>query len=148
MLKILLINGPNLNSVGQREPHIYGHEGLDKIPDYIKEVLQNKAEHVHIAYFQSNHEGALIDRLEQARKEGIDGIVLNAGAFTHTSLALADCLAWIQIPFVEVHISNVHARTEEIRHKTLIGRHAMGIISGFGLHSYALGVQALVCKLT
>ncbi len=147
MFEILLINGPNLNAVGQREPHIYGYEGLDKIPDYVQEVLQNKIATINMHFFQSNHEGAIIDRLEQARHENIDGIVLNAGALTHTSLALADCLAWIQIPFVEVHISNVHARTEEIRHKTLIGRHAMGIISGFGLHSYALGVQALVCKL-
>ncbi len=147
MLEILVINGPNLNALGQREPHIYGYDGLESIPQYVHEVLQGKADSVHLTFFQSNHEGAIIDRLEQARKEAVDGLVINAGAFTHTSLALADCLAWIKIPFVEVHLSNVHARAEEIRHKTLIGHHAMGIISGFGIYSYALGVQALVCKL-
>ena len=97
--------------------------------------------------FQSNSEGALIDRLEEAWKAKVDGIVLNAGAYTHTSLALADCLAWIKIPCVEVHLSNVHARQSAIRHTSLIARHCIGAIAGFGIMSYALAVQALWQRL-
>ncbi len=144
MRQILIMNGPNLRALGKREPHIYGTEGLDAIPAYVQELLQARAKEVQLHFFQSNHEGELIDRLEKAREEGIDGIVLNAGAFTHTSLALADCLAWIGIPCVEVHVSNVHARKESIRHTSLLAPHVIGIISGFGLKSYALGVQALL----
>ncbi len=108
----------------------------------------------HLSFFQSNHEGAIIDEIERVWQENqnphpaphpIDGIILNAGALTHTSLALADCLAWVGIPFVEVHISNVMARaeTEPIRAQSYIARHALGVISGFGLHGYALAALAL-----
>lgn len=140
---ILVVNGPNLGALGQRQPEIYGHKGMDALPEMLASLLgaDNK---VHLEFFQSNHEGALIDRLEQARQQGTHGIVLNAGAFTHTSLALADCLAWIQVPTVEVHISNVLARQETIRQKSFIGRHVIGVIAGFGIASYALAVQALL----
>lgn len=144
---ILVANGPNLGALGQRQPEIYGHKGMDALPEMVTRLLgaENK---VHLDFFQSNHEGALIDRLEQARQQGTHGIVLNAGAFTHTSLALADCLAWIQVPTVEVHISNVLARQETIRQKSFIGRHVIGVIAGFGIASYALAVQALVLHLS
>ncbi len=147
MLKILIMNGPNLKALGQRQPEIYGHDGLDSIPAKVRELMPHLADSITLEFFQSNHEGALIDRLEQAREEGMDGVVLNAGAFTHTSLALADCLAWIKVPCVEVHISNVLAREEEIRQKSFIGRHVIGVVAGFGIQSYALGVQALVCHI-
>ena len=101
---------------------------------------------LRLDFFQSNHEGALLDRLELANKEKIDGIVLNAGAYTHSSLALADCLAWIKIPCIEVHLSKLAAR-EKIRHKSLIAPHTTGVISGFGILSYALAVQALLFDL-
>ncbi len=143
MYKILIMNGPNLRALGQRQPEIYGHDGLEAIPAAVRALMPHEAENIQLEFFQSNHEGALIDRLEQAREDGTDGIVLNAGAFTHTSLALADCLAWIGVPCVEVHISNVLAREEEIRQKSFIGRHVIGVIAGFGIQSYALGVQAL-----
>ncbi len=144
-MKILIINGPNLNALGLREPHIYGNKNMDAVPDLVKNMVQ---EQVELEFFQSNSEGALIDRLELARKEQVDGIVLNAGAYTHTSLALADCLAWIGVPCVEVHISNVLARAEKIRHTSLMGQHVIGVIAGFGITSYALGVQALVQHLS
>ncbi len=147
MLRILIMNGPNLKALGQRQPEIYGHDGLEAIPGAVQKLMPQEAQNIELLFFQSNHEGALIDRLEQAREEGLDGVVLNAGAFTHTSLALADCLAWIHVPCVEVHISNVLAREEEIRQKSYIGRHVIGVIAGFGIQSYALGVQALVCHI-
>ena len=126
--RILVLNGPNLGALGRRQPEIYGREGLE--------------------FFQSNHEGALIDRLEQARAEGVDGVAFNAGALTHTSLALADCLAWIGLPCVEVHVSNVFARTEDpIRRHSYMAKQCLGVVSGFGLASYALAVQALVFHL-
>lgn len=140
---ILVANGPNLGALGERQPEIYGHSGMDAVPDMVVRLL-GVATPVHLEFFQSNHEGALIDRLEQARQQGMQGIVLNAGAWTHTSLALADCLAWIQVPTVEVHISNVLARQEAIRQKSFIGRHVIGVIAGFGIAGYALAVQALM----
>ncbi len=147
MLRILIMNGPNMKALGQRQPEIYGNDTLDVIPTRVQELMPHLAQDISLEFFQSNHEGALIDRLEQAKEEGMDGVVLNAGAFTHTSLALADCLAWIKLPCVEVHISNVLAREEEIRQKSFIGRHVIGVVAGFGIQSYALGVQALVCHL-
>lgn len=143
---ILIMNGPNLGALGVRQPHIYGASGMDVIPALVDNLLGPQG-NVALSFFQSNGEGALIDRLEQARRDGVHGVVLNAGAYTHTSLALADCLAWIEIPCVEVHISNVLARGETLRQKSYIGRHAIGVIAGFGVMSYALGVQALVQHL-
>lgn len=144
-MRILIMNGPNLGALGERQPEIYGSEGMDKVPELVRAVCGNAAENVELLFFQSNHEGALIDRLEQARQEKLDGVVLNAGALTHTSLALADCLAWIGLPCVEVHISNVFSRTDQpLRRQSLIGECVIGVIAGFGLTSYALGVAALL----
>ena len=142
---LLVLNGPNLGALGERQPELYGHAGMDAVPRLVRELL---GEHSHrLEYFQSNSEGALIDRLEQARAQGVHGVALNAGAYTHTSLALADCLAWIGLPCVEVHLTNVQARGNHLRHKSLLAPHVLGVVSGFGIMSYALAVQALVCHL-
>lgn len=144
---ILVANGPNLGALGVRQPEIYGSTGIDALPSLVAKLLGQQSR-VNLLFFQSNHEGALIDRLEEARTQGTNGIVLNAGALTHTSLALADCLAWINVPTVEVHISNVLARDEAIRQQSYIGRHVIGVIAGFGIASYALAVQALMLHFT
>lgn len=137
MKKVLIINGPNLNLLGRREPGIYGSESMDHCLEQLRAIAD-------IEYFQSNHEGAIIDRLHAV---GFDssyaGIVLNAGAYTHTSLAIADAIAAIELPVVEVHISNVHAR-ESVRHHSMISGVCRGVIAGFGLDSYRLGVEALI----
>lgn len=134
----MIINGPNLNLLGKREPEIYGNRAFDSIMADLSALCP-------IDYFQSNHEGELIDRLHAVGfdTEHYHGIVLNAGAYTHTSLALADAIAAIALPVVEVHISNIHAR-EEIRHRSLISPVCRGVIAGFGLDSYRLGVEALL----
>ena len=142
-MEFVVINGPNLGFLGQRQPEIYGSTGMDALPGLVEKLLGDNARHIRLLQFQSNSEGALIDRLEEAWKARTDGLIVNAGAFTHTSLALADCLAWIKIPCVEVHLSNVHARNSNLRHTSLIGRHCIGAIAGFGIMSYALAVQAL-----
>ena len=141
------MNGPNLGHLGQRQPEVYGSQGMDALPELMERVLGDAARNIRLSLFQSNSEGALIDRLEEAWKSKTDGLVLNAGAYTHTSLALADCLAWVKIPCVEVHLSNVHARASSIRHQSLIARHCIGAIAGFGIMSYALAVQALWQRL-
>jgi 3-dehydroquinate dehydratase-2 len=141
--RFLIMNGPNLGALGVRQPEIYGRQGMDAVPGLVRALLGPRADQAQLDFFQSNHEGVMLDRLEQAHREKQDGIVLNAGAYTHGSLALADCLAWIGIPCVEVHISNVFARERERRH-SLIARHTVGVISGFGILGYALAVQALV----
>lgn len=134
----MIINGPNLNLLGRREPEIYGSQTMDSALDACRELA-------HIDYFQSNHEGELIDMLHKIGfNSEYAGVVLNAGAYTHTSLALADAIAAIDLPVVEVHISNVHSR-EEIRHRSLISGVCRGVIAGFGLNSYKLGVEALIC---
>ncbi len=143
-MKILIINGPNLGALGIRQPHIYGTQDMSVVPELVQKLISQSVE---LEFFQSNSEGDLIDRLELARKEQVDGIVLNAGAYTHTSLALADCLAWIELPCVEVHLSNVLARDEKIRQVSYIGKHVIGVIAGFGIMSYALAVQALVLHI-
>lgn len=139
----LILNGPNLGHLGVRQPEIYGSQGLDSVPVIMRRLMGDQADAVNLVFFQTNSEGGLIDRLEQARQDGVHGVVLNAGAYTHTSLALADCLAWLGLPVVEVHISNILARTERIRHTSLIAPHVIGLIAGFGISGYALGVQAL-----
>ncbi|NCC24059.1 MAG: 3-dehydroquinate dehydratase [Deltaproteobacteria bacterium] len=141
---ILVANGPNLRHVGIRDPGTYGVQSMDRLPEIIADLLGIHAESVGLFFFQSNSEGALIDRFELAREQRVDGLVLNAGALTHTSLALADCLAWISIPCVEVHISNVLARENPLRQQSLIGRHCLGVMAGFGLRGYGLAVLALV----
>lgn len=144
---ILIMNGPNLAHVGKRQPEIYGTQGLDLIPAMVQQLLDARVHEVTLAYFQSNSEGLLIDRLEQARGEGVHGVAFNAGAYTHTSLAIADCIAWIGLPVVEVHISNVFARAESIRRESYMGASVIGVVSGFGVMSYALAVQALHAHL-
>ena len=151
--QILIVNGPNLGRLGVREPEIYGRLGLNALPGLIAEVLGETAASrpaFKLDFFQSNLEGTLIDRLEEAHDQGVSGVIINAGAFTHTSLALADCLASLAcagIPCIEVHITNVAARPEKIRHKSLIAPHCLGVISGFGLAGYGLGVKALLWHL-
>ncbi len=142
-LPILIINGPNLGFIGKRQPAIYGSESMDNLPDMVQTVMGEKAARIDLELYQSNSEGGLIDRLEQAWKDKTAGIVINAGAYTHTSLALADCLAWSDIPCVEIHISNVHARSNPLRHTSLIASSCIGVIAGLGIMGYAYGVQAL-----
>jgi len=137
-MKILIVNGPNLNMLGKREPAVYGNDNMDKCLAELRSVMKN----IGIDYFQSNHEGELIDCLQQA-DEKYDGIVLNAGAYTHTSVALLDCILAIDTPVVEVHISNVHAR-EDFRRRSVIAPACRGIICGFGLGSYRLAVESFL----
>jgi 3-dehydroquinate dehydratase-2 len=140
---ILVLNGPNLAHTGLRQPELYGSRGLEDIPAQVDQLMGERTREVELSFYASNSEGALIDRLEQARAMSVRGVALNAGAYTHTSLALADCIAWIGIPVVEVHISNIFAREEPIRRQSFMGAHVIGMIAGFGLWSYALAVQAL-----
>lgn len=143
-IKVLIINGPNLGQIGKRQPEIYGSETMDDMPTIIEKLMGENAQDISIIHYHSNSEGKLIDRMEKAREEKIDGIVFNAGAYTHTSLAIADCLAWIEIPCVEVHISNIWARADQpLRQQSIMGANCIGVIAGFGILSYALGVQAL-----
>ena len=137
-MKILIINGPNLNLLGVREPGIYGKSSFG---EYLPQ-LQSRYPDINIDYYQSNIEGALIDKLQEAGFS-CDGIVLNAGAYTHTSIALQDCIRSISAPVVEVHISNVHQR-EEFRHHSMISCACMGVICGFGLDSYRLAIEAII----
>lgn len=140
-MKILIINGPNLNLLGTREPQHYGTGTMDGVLD----ALKNQYPRVEFDYYQSNVEGFLIDRLHKTLEEPCDGVVLNAGGYTHTSVALRDAIAAIKVPVVEVHISNVHSR-EEFRHRSLISAVCKGVICGFGLDSYRLGVEALLAR--
>lgn len=139
-MKVLIINGPNLNLLGVREPQIYGKVGME---EYLQALRADYPE-VEIDYFQSNMEGEIIDRLHA---DGFDnelaGIILNAGAYTHTSLAIADAIRSIEVPVVEVHISNVWSREPE-RQRSLISGACRGVIAGFGLDSYRLGLEALI----
>lgn len=138
-MKIAIINGPNLNLLGTREPGIYGNRAFEGYFESLRKSFEPKVE---LSYFQSNHEGALIDEIQRIGFD-YDGIVLNAGAYTHTSIALADCIKAISTPVIEVHISNVHSR-EEFRHHSMISGVCRGVIAGFGLDSYRLAVEALL----
>lgn len=147
-MKLLILNGPNLNMLGQREPGIYGSESLDSCLQRLREHFATRTDAagqpVTLEDFQSNSEGALIDRLQQAWRDGVDGIVFNAGAYTHTSIALHDAIKSIApVPVIEVHISNVHTR-EAFRHTSMISAACRGVICGFGLDSYRLAVEALL----
>lgn len=137
-MKIQIINGPNLNLLGVREPGIYGDSSFES---YLPQ-LRDKFPDVEIEYFQSNCEGALIDKLQEVGFT-YDGVVLNAGAYTHTSIALHDCVRALQCPVVEVHISNVHQR-EAFRHHSYIASACVGVICGFGLKSYELALEGLM----
>jgi len=139
MKKILVIHGPNLNLLGEREPGVYGSDTFESINNEI--VERAKANSFECDVFQSNHEGAIIDKLHEARKI-YDGVVLNAGAYTHYSYAIRDAISAIKIPVVEVHMSNIHTR-EEFRHISVISPVCVGQIAGFGKASYLLGVDAL-----
>ena len=137
-MQIAIINGPNLNLLGKREPEIYGAHSFD---DYFKE-LQNKFLDVDLSYFQSNIEGEIIDKLHEVGFS-YDGVILNAAAYTHTSVGIGDAVKAIETPVVEVHISNVHAR-EEFRHHSYIAANAKGVIVGFGLKSYDLAIESFL----
>jgi len=138
-MRIIIINGPNLNLLGSREPSIYGQETME---DCLAS-LRKRFPQIKIEYFQSNHEGALVDRLQDAAASH-DGIILNAAAYTHTSIALLDAIRAISTPVVEVHLSNVAAR-EDFRHRSMIAPACVGTIAGFGVDVYRLAVEALLC---
>jgi 3-dehydroquinate dehydratase II len=137
-MKILIMNGPNLNLLGVREPGIYGNSSFES---YLPQLKERYPE-VELEYYQSNIEGEMINKLQEVGFS-YDGIVLNAGAYTHTSVALHDCIRSLKSPVIEVHISNVHTR-EEFRHHSFLSPACMGVICGFGLDSYRLGVEALL----
>ena len=141
--RLLLLHGPNLNLLGMRQPEVYGDLTLDAINARAQQYAQERG--IDLQIRQSNHEGVLVDCLHAAREE-VDGVVLNAGAYTHSSLALRDAISAVALPVVEVHLSNVHAR-EEFRHHSLLTPVCVGMISGFGWRSYLLGLDALLGHL-
>tara|TARA_R110002073_G_scaffold128999_1_gene274963 strand:+ start:13766 stop:14179 length:414 start_codon:yes stop_codon:yes gene_type:complete len=137
-MKLVIINGPNLNLLGKREPEVYGSDSFE---DFLKS-LQEKYTNISLDYFQSNIEGEIIDKLHEVGFES-DGIVLNAAAYTHTSVGIGDAVKAIETAVVEVHISNVHSR-EDFRHKSFIAANAKGVIFGFGLKSYELAIESFL----
>jgi 3-dehydroquinate dehydratase-2 len=139
MKHLIIINGPNLNLLGKREPDIYGHRSFEDYLEELKEQFQGRCE---LSYFQSNSEGALLDKIHEVGFS-IDGIILNGGAYTHTSVAIGDAIAAISSPVVEVHISNVYAR-EPFRHHSYFSAHCAGCIIGCGLDGYRLAVEYLI----
>ena len=142
-MDLLLINGPNLNLVGKREPSIYGSQTLEDIQE---ELLTLASElDAKLKFFQSNSEGEMIDCIQNS-VGSIDGILINAGAYTHTSIALRDALLGVAIPYVEVHLSNIYSR-EEFRHKSFLSDKALGLVCGFGANSYQLALQGIVSYL-
>lgn len=134
-MELLIINGPNLNLLGKREPEIYGTETFEDFFEY----LQGEFPNVGLYYFQSNHEGAIIDKIHEVGFT-FDGIIINAGAYTHTSIAIADAISAVTAPVLEVHISNIHAR-ESFRHHSYLGKSCVGSIVGLGLRGYELAIQ-------
>lgn len=141
---LLLLNGPNLNLLGTREPHLYGATSLNQLEQAA--ATQVTADGGKIACFQSNHEGQLIDRIQAARADGVDAIIINPGGLTHTSIALRDALAGVAIPFIEVHISNIHQR-EAFRHHSYVSGIAHGVICGLGVDGYRLAIDFALKKL-
>ncbi len=139
-MKLLIINGPNLNLLGSREPGVYGTESFET---YLSRLRQTFPQ-VEFVYFQSNVEGEIINEMH-ASMNMMDGIILNAGGYTHTSVAISDAIAAINVPVIEVHISNIHSR-EEYRHASLLAKNCIGVITGFGLDSYRLAVEALISQ--
>jgi len=138
MKKIIIINGPNLNLLGKREPEIYGDNSFD---DYMLQ-LKNTFKNISIEYYQSNIEGEIVNKLHEVGFS-YNGIILNAGAYTHTSIAISDAVAGINTDVIEVHISNVYAR-EEYRHESKMAKHCKGVIAGFGLDSYKLAINSII----
>jgi 3-dehydroquinate dehydratase-2 len=141
---ILVIQGPNLNLLGTREPDVYGTTTLEDIHKRLGELA--KLNSIELDTFQSNHEGELIDRIQKAKLDGVDFIIINPGAFTHTSVALRDVLAGVAIPFTEVHLSNIHQR-EEFRKHSYLSDIATGVICGLGAIGYELALQAAIARL-
>jgi 3-dehydroquinate dehydratase-2 len=141
MKKILVLHGVNLNMFGKRDPGQYGTVTLDEINQKLRVLAKELG--VELETFQTNHEGAICEKIHQAHLEKVDAVVINAGAWTHYSIALRDALAILKVPIVEVHMSNIHAR-EEFRHVSHVSPLAKGVIVGFGLHSYLLGLRAAV----
>lgn len=139
-MKVVYLNGPNLNLLGQREPEVYGNQSLADIECMVRQHAE--ALQVEVDFRQSNSEGELVGWIQEARGK-VDAIVINAAAYTHTSVALRDAIAAAEIPTVELHLSNVHAR-EEFRHRTLIGAVCVGVISGFGAYGYRMALEACV----
>lgn len=143
-MRILVLHGPNLNLLGQREPAIYGATTLSEIEHRLAE--QAEALGVQLRSIQSNHEGVLVDEVQRAGRDGFDGALINAAAYTHSSIALRDALAATSLPFVEVHLSNVLAR-EPFRHRSFLADLAIGVVHGFGADSYTLGLAGLAARL-
>lgn len=141
-MNIMILNGPNLNLLGERDESTYGSETLDDI----REKLKTSYPEINFIFIQSNQEGDLIDALHSARSGSIDAVVANWGGFTHTSVAIHDALELLDLPKIEVHLSNIHAR-EEFREKSITGRAMDGIITGFGVNSYILGVKAALQQI-
>ena len=141
---ILVIQGPNLNLLGTREPEVYGKTTLEDIHQKLGDLA--KAQSVDLSTYQSNHEGELIDRIQKAKQDGVDFIIINPGAFTHTSVALRDVLAGVAIPFTEVHLSNIHQR-EEFRKHSYLSDIATGVICGLGAIGYELALQAAIARM-
>lgn len=144
MQSVLVINGPNLNLLGTREPQIYGSTTLADVEAALQQQAAGMG--LSLACFQSNHEGAIVDRIHAARTEGVSYILINPGAFTHTSVAIRDAFAGVAIPFVEVHISNVHKR-EAFRHHSYLSDIAEAVMAGFGTQGYGLALQFIGAKL-
>lgn len=144
-MALLVVHGPNLNLLGTREPEVYGRDTLADIDARL--LAQARAAGVELASFQSNHEGALIDRIHEARLDGTRFILINPGAYTHTSIALRDALAGVALPFIEVHLSNVHRR-EAFRQHSYLSDLAVGVICGLGAQGYELALQAALKRLT
>ncbi len=143
-MKILVLHGPNLNLLGTREPEVYGRDTLDDINARLRDLAAKEKAELRIV--QSNHEGTLIDELHKAKADKFDGVLMNPGALTHYSYALRDAIAAIELPTVEVHLSNVHKR-EEFRHRSVLAAVCVGQVLGFGAKSYDLGLEGLVEKL-
>ena len=142
-VKILVIHGPNLNMLGKREPHIYGNQSLSEINEQL--VERGKTLGIEIETFQSNHEGVIVDKIQQTMGE-CNGIIINPAAYTHTSVAIRDALAMLEIPVVEIHLSNIHQR-EQFRHQSMIADIAAARIAGFGSHGYMLALDGLVNRI-
>ena len=142
-MKLLILNGPNLNRIGKREPEIYGHETLEDVEKKLTMIAEKQS--MNLDFFQSNTEGILIDRIHEAADDGTDGIIFNPGAFTHYSIALRDAIASIDVPVIEVHISNIHTR-ESFRQTSVIAPVCIGQLTGFGTDGYTLALQAFLLR--
>lgn len=142
-VKLLVLNGPNLNRLGKREPEVYGAETLADIENHLQKIASEQL--VVISFYQSNTEGALIDKIHECEDNDFDGIIFNPGAYTHTSIAIRDAIASVNVPVIEIHISNIHSR-EPFRHTSLIAPVCIGQLSGFGTGGYELALQAFLLR--